>query len=416
MIDEKLMLYGEDKGRGIIMDKSKDVKEKVVKVFNAILKIYNEKNYKDKNLQLPNYKIEIIEEKEKIEEIEKMELPESLKGKKINGSVYVCNISADKIENCYKGIKNYLSMCEYIKTYSDETFDFLYNANIPYAKSVKTKIKEQTPYDSSPEIWGFREKVYELSKLSIKLKEDEKDEGNYYIEKEGERVDVSGDIIFNFTESKTKYYNQIVHEDNASEKKKECLRKIIKKCKSSYHESPMNVSIMLKTGGLNLYKQGLANDRFDVFVNEIYNFYHGQKLGILENGCAPKMSYKNRKILDDNLKLYGDGDEGFYAFIKEFYFLEKEKDKRFIDELLESGKKHIDSCDGLYEYICLAFEYWIIVADYYCKNCIEAYLKMKNRVYPKKLLRVYSKFRDEYKQVDLFDDKSSKPACEILQK
>lgn len=156
---------------------------------------------------------------------------------------------------------------------------------------------------------------------------------------------------------------------------------------------------MLKTGGLNNIKQGIANDRFDAFISEIHQFYMGNKFYILENGNFFKMNIINRFELEENLESFGKRQDGFKKFLWFFYHIDS--DGKLAEKLLASGKKRMVKCDDLYDYLCLAFEYWINIAKFYC-NCNnekikEDYLKLYNACAPGKITEIYSKFTNAWK-------------------
>lgn len=244
-------------------------------------------------------------------------------------------------------------------------------------------------YDNCAEIWELYKKIY-TEQLS-------KNGKGYFlsdINMNKNKIFVSGDIVFNFNGNKCGYYKSLLEADSiCSCKKKDILTNMLEQC-SNLHHSPQNVSIMLKTGGLNNIKQGIANDRFDAFISEIHQFYMGNKFYILENGNFEKMDIRNRIELEKNLESFGEGQEGFEKFLWFFYHIES--DGKLAEKLLASGKKRMVKCDDLYDYLCLAFEYWINIAKFYC-NCNnekikEDYLKLDNACAPGEITEIYTGF------------------------
>lgn len=242
--------------------------------------------------------------------------------------------------------------------------------------------KDETDYDNSDKIWEIRQKV------NTELVND----GNkFYLELE-RKFEVSGDTIFNFNSKKVKYFKEIIAQDSeCHNSKKLILEKMLDAC-NKFHHSPQNVSIIFKTGGLNNFKQGIANDRFDVFACEIENYYLGNKLHILENGNSCKMAFSNRQYLEKALDYFDNKDTGFDSFISYFYHIEK--DSKFVTDLLNSGKQLINDCESIYRYLCLAFEYWIINSRFYCSKpeMRKCYLSIRKANPPGIILIVYNNF------------------------
>ena len=194
-------------------------------------------------------------------------------------------------------------------------------------------------YDDSEEMW----ELYRLGNSRIKytkLKD----------------VDLSADTVFNFNGGKCEYFKQIIeHDSSYNKEEKDCFEEMLGQC-ATFHHSPQNYSTMIKTGGLNNFKQGLANDRFDVFLNEIDRYFNGESFLVLENGSSRKMCFENRCVLEKTMNSLNKNNKGLEEFAKIFYHLE---DEEFLNKLLDSGKKRIDNCNSLFRYMCLAFEYWI---------------------------------------------------------
>lgn len=249
------------------------------------------------------------------------------------------------------------------------TLDLYIKNDIDVENVFKKKAKEPD-YDNKEELWNLR------MILNKKITKDI--DGEYYYV-DG-NINLSGDIVFNFNPNKCKYYEEIIKEDSTySDDEKKFFKDMLDEC-ASFHHSPQNTSIIIKTGGLNQFKQGLANDRFDVFIAEIERYYNDDKLKVLENGNSSNMSFKNRQCLEKAMDLLAKDK---YQFTEVFYNL-KETDKALIDRLIESGKLRIENCNGVYRYMCLAFEYWIISATYYCstRESREKYLAMGENSLP----------------------------------
>ena len=109
---------------------------------------------------------------------------------------------------------------------------------------------------------------------------DEKFCGYVNIEFEEVSIDVSGDVDFNFSSDsntrkwqkrKYEYYLNIIEEDKyTSDEDKNRAKELLSYCEQRMF-SPCNMSIMVRTGGMNNVKGKLSQDvhaldRFDVFV------------------------------------------------------------------------------------------------------------------------------------------------------
>ena len=166
------------------------------------------------------------------------------------------------------------------------------------------------------------------------------------------------------------------------------------KCKE-LDKSPCNMSMILSTGGLNNFKQGISNDRFDVFIFEIFEYYKGKKLHILENGSSAQMCYANRMILERNLDVCGEGEDGFNSFLTRFYHINSKSNVTL--SLLQSGKERIKDCNGVYRYLCQAFEYWELNANFYFnnENTKEYYCKFDSGCLPDKITKEYNNLLDK---------------------
>ena len=160
-----------------------------------------------------------------------------------------------------------------------------------------------------------------------------------------ESIEVNGDVSFNIDSTVfnkgTKLYESILKETNISEGLKDSLGVI--------RYSPLNISIMPKTGGLNIIKKSLGNDRFDTFAYFINQYYEGFKTPIINAGSLT-MGIGNRLILEKFLDSYKTAGE----FFEDIYGI----DETFVNELIESGKSLITNKEEYCAYIKLAHKYW----------------------------------------------------------
>ena len=191
--------------------------------------------------------------------------------------------------------------------------------------------------DSDKSAWDFYLKYYGESLYK---------EGKIFLfSNKVESIEVNGDVSFNIDSTVfnkgTKLYESILKETNVSEGLKNSL--------GVMRYSPMNISIMPKTGGLNIIKKSLGNDRFDTFAYFINQYYEGFKTPIINAGSLT-MGIGNRLILEKFLDSYKTAGE----FFEDIYGI----DETFVNELIESGKSLITNKEEYCAYIKLAHKYW----------------------------------------------------------
>ncbi len=220
---------------------------------------------------------------------------------------------------------------------------------------------EKIHYDSRPEAWNFYRLIYP-------------DMNSERIFQFGEKsIPVNGDICFNFNDKKVKYLKEIVkYVDTVNEEVKKQINELINRC-NSYQHTPVNISVLPQTGGLNNTKQAIGNDRFDAFIWAMSMYFYGYKTLIKDNGSSPNMAYGNRAIMDYYLDSFSNGIQQFCKAIYQLY------DTQFVNVLIESGSKSVDSCKRVFEYIQLAIVFWEKRAIFFCNNkSIEANYKSMN--------------------------------------
>lgn len=160
-----------------------------------------------------------------------------------------------------------------------------------------------------------------------------------------ESIEVNGDVSFNIDSTvfnkKTKLYESTLMYAEVSEELKSSLMVM--------RYSPMNISILPMTGGLNNTKKSLGNDRFDTFAYFINQYYEGFKTPIINAG-SQNMCIENRLELQDFLDCYNTIGE----FFEDIYGI----DETFVNELIESGKSLIINREDYCNYMKLACKYW----------------------------------------------------------
>ncbi len=173
----------------------------------------------------------------------------------------------------------------------------------------------------------------------------QKNQSNFLFSHKGIEIYANGDVSFNIDSTVfnkgTKLYESILKETNISEGLKDSL--------GVMRYSPMNISIMPKTGGLNIIKKSLGNDRFDTFAYFINQYYEGFKTPIINAGSLT-MGIGNRLFLEKFLDSYKTAGE----FFEDIYGI----DETFVSELIESGKSLIINREDYCNYMKLACKYW----------------------------------------------------------
>jgi len=244
------------------------------------------------------------------------------------------------------------------------------------AKELLAEFSEE--YDSSREMWSFYNEIYKKvfnniqnEKITVEVK-GKKDKRYLRYHKVVEGYQLAGDVCFNFKRTKLKKLIDTVKCDrNCRENDKNEIINIIEMVRE-YHHSVENVSLMLTTGNMQGTKQQIGNDRFDVFCYAIDEYCKGVTSWVLAHSTP-----QNKGILIDYLNERCD-DNGEKKTIKYFedIFMLKMDDECLISDLLDSGKKSIDSAERVLEYILLAYRLWICRAIYYENNYIDQYKKM----------------------------------------
>ena len=170
----------------------------------------------------------------------------------------------------------------------------------------------------------------------------------------GENIQLSGDVIFNFSDTRCNGYENSIEEDYNVIRQIEYKEKL-EECKKM-HDSFENCALMISTGKLQQTKQHIGNDRGDVFVWALDEYYKGNNERVLE--WAPK---DKARILREFLNYFHD----VYKYCEVFYNI---TDKGFIDRLIQSGSKALDSADKVENYIDLALKFWDERAEYMKKS------------------------------------------------
>lgn len=179
----------------------------------------------------------------------------------------------------------------------------------------------------------------------------------------GEKIKVSGDCCFNFNIKKYRYFADIINNgticENVLNKLKETnkteedyrkyLLSMLKFCKM-FHHSPVNIALMPTTGGMNILKQQLANDRFDTFLWILSTYFSGFDSIVL----GGSMYVANRSELNEFLKKFNGN---IIEYCNKFYPSNTEQND-LIREIIESGKRAMISPVDVHRYMVLAYKFW----------------------------------------------------------
>lgn len=190
---------------------------------------------------------------------------------------------------------------------------------------------------------------------------------------DNDKIPISGDIIFNFNETKISYFNSIIDSDSSANenKKKQC--NVLLKQLSELYKNILNITAYPVTGGLNNIKQNIGNDRFDSFVSALYLYYQGFDSLILDSG-SKNMSFSNRKLLQKFLDKYKgkNAEQSLINIMNFLYQIDNEEliidNKELIKELINNGKKALTTTDDIINYCSLAINFWLSRAGKICED------------------------------------------------
>lgn len=197
---------------------------------------------------------------------------------------------------------------------------------------------------------------------------------------DNKEIPISGDLIFNFNETKISYFNSIIESNSSDNENK-------KKCKDLLNElsvlskNILNMTAYPVTGGLNNIKQNIGNDRFDSFVSALYLYYQGYDSLILDSGSI-NMCFPNRKLLQKFLDKY-KGENAEQSLINIMNFLYQIDNKKLIKELRKNGKKALTTTDDIINYCSLAIKFWLSRAKSICDDKDKRFCKerqLKNNI------------------------------------
>ena len=225
-------------------------------------------------------------------------------------------------------------------------------------------------FDTSYKIWEVYKRIYKWSKYwDFENQKNNPDKGRkfaklnkegyeyYKIDKEAEKIQISGDIIFNFKSVAYQKCKKILETGlkTASESDKEKIKNHIKKleyCEKN-HFSKENCSLLISTGRLQQLKNNIGNDRGDTFMWALNQYFIGKSELILNESTAENVYYL-RQFLNSFIDK-GNPSESIYKYCEDFYNIDN---RDFINRLIYSGSKTIDTVDRVCEYINFVLDFW----------------------------------------------------------
>lgn len=209
-------------------------------------------------------------------------------------------------------------------------------------------------FDSSKLAFEIYKKIYSNFLINIIDKDDKK---RQYVKadinhngKQLVDMNYSGDTDFNFgcgfSNSIFPKYMHLIQDGIPDDKEefREMHYNNLKICQSLYR-SGVNISIMPQTGALNNTKKHIGNDRLDTFIWALEQFY-SSKSNLLMNAST----YQNTKYLKAYLELF----DGVEDYCSQIYHI----NSSLVEDMIESGKKAIDSPERVIEYMNLAYRFW----------------------------------------------------------
>ena len=220
------------------------------------------------------------------------------------------------------------------------------------------KLNDVDEYDVKYGAWKIYQKMY---KDNLAFSDDDiiRSDGRPYIKckfmhnkKSTHPMKFSGETDFNFSHKKKRelctsryeHYRKILRRDLDDDILFGIYIEMLNEC-SRMHHSQDNISIMLKSGNMQGAKGAIGLDRLDVWLL-ILDMKYRNKINLLQNHCT----MDNGSEVEDFLNMFED----VYDYANTIYHIDKE----LVDELIESGKKPLNTASNIITYMSLAKRFW----------------------------------------------------------
>ena len=212
----------------------------------------------------------------------------------------------------------------------------------------------KTEFDTSNEAWEVYKLLYEVNfPDGTELKQNKR---RRFIEERitvnnrtsAKPINFSGDTDFNYTKgfahSRLTAYRKYLKDGKIPGK----YAKIYSNNLTIFEEltySIVNVSLIPQNGNMQAIKQGVGNDRLDTFIWALDEYYNKTSNVLFNHSSA-----NNMPVLKEYLVMYQD----VYEYCATVYHI----NESLVDELIESGKRAVDSPERVIEFMNLTYRFW----------------------------------------------------------
>lgn len=212
----------------------------------------------------------------------------------------------------------------------------------------------KTEFDTSNEAWEVYKLLYEVNfPDGTELKQNKR---RRFIEERitvnnrtsAKPINFSGDTDFNYTKgfahSRLTAYRKYLKDGKIPGK----YAKIYSNNLTIFEEltySIVNVSLIPQNGNMQAIKQGVGNDRLDTFIWALDEYYNKTSNVLFNHSSA-----NNMPVLKEYLAMYQD----VYEYCATVYHI----NESLVDELIESGKRAVDSPERVIEFMNLTYRFW----------------------------------------------------------
>lgn len=212
----------------------------------------------------------------------------------------------------------------------------------------------KTEFDTSNEAWEVYKLLYEVNfPDGTELKQNKR---RRFIEERitvnnrtsAKPINFSGDTDFNYTKgfahSRLTAYRKYLKDGKIPGK----YAKIYSNNLTIFEEltySIVNVSLIPQNGNMQAIKQGVGNDRLDTFIWALDEYYNETSNVLFNHSSA-----NNMPVLKEYLAMYQD----VYEYCATVYHI----NESLVDELIESGKRAVDSPERVIEFMNLTYRFW----------------------------------------------------------